>query len=112
MGKNAFRAISEVVPPEAFRDARAVAADDGRRAVAIVRERAYTAKLGRTLHRGSRAWNVRYGVERTFRKRKVLSANDPIADIGCIRRHEAAGIYRFRRWGGGGRWTPASGQPP
>jgi dienelactone hydrolase len=39
-GKSAFRAMGEIVPPEAFRDARAAAADDGRRAVAIVRERA------------------------------------------------------------------------
>jgi acetyl esterase/lipase len=39
-GKNAFRALGEIAPLDAFRDARAVAADDGRRAVAIVRERA------------------------------------------------------------------------
>jgi acetyl esterase/lipase len=39
-GKNAFRAMGEIVPTEAFRDARAAASDDGRRAVAIVRERA------------------------------------------------------------------------
>jgi acetyl esterase/lipase len=39
-GKSAFRALGEILPPEAFRDARAAAADDGRRAVAIVRERA------------------------------------------------------------------------
>src|SRR5262249_38895926 len=38
-GKNAYRALGEIVSPEAFRDARAAAADDGRRAVAIVRER-------------------------------------------------------------------------
>ena len=40
MGKNAFRALREITPFDALRDARAVAADDGRRAVAIVRERA------------------------------------------------------------------------
>jgi acetyl esterase/lipase len=39
-GKTAFRAMSEVLPAESFSDARAVAADDGRRAVAVVRERA------------------------------------------------------------------------
>jgi acetyl esterase/lipase len=39
-GKNAFRAMGEIVPAETFRDARAAAADDGRRAVAIVREQA------------------------------------------------------------------------
>jgi acetyl esterase/lipase len=39
-GKNAFRAIAEVVPNETLHGARAAAADDGRRAVAIVRERA------------------------------------------------------------------------
>jgi acetyl esterase/lipase len=39
-GKNAFRAMGEVVPPELFADARAAAADDGRRAVEIVRARA------------------------------------------------------------------------
>jgi len=39
-GKKAFRAMGEIVPPESFMDARAAAADDGRRAVAIVRERA------------------------------------------------------------------------
>ena len=39
-GRNAFRAMSEIVPAELFGDARAAAADDGRRAVAIVRERA------------------------------------------------------------------------
>src|SRR5262249_62046398 len=38
-GKIAYRALGEIVPPEAFRDARAAAADDGRRAVAIVRQR-------------------------------------------------------------------------
>ena len=38
--KTAFRAMSDVVPAKFFSDARAVAADDGRRAVAIVRERA------------------------------------------------------------------------
>ena len=39
-GKNAFRAMGEIVPPAAFHDARAAAADDGRRAVAIAREQA------------------------------------------------------------------------
>ncbi len=39
-GKNAFRAMGEIVPPDFFRDARVAAADDGRRAVAIARERA------------------------------------------------------------------------
>lgn len=39
-GKSAFRALGEIAPLDAFRDARAAAADDGRRAVAIVRERA------------------------------------------------------------------------
>jgi acetyl esterase/lipase len=39
-GKNAFRAMGEVVPSEMFMDARAVAADDGRRAVELVRARA------------------------------------------------------------------------
>jgi acetyl esterase/lipase len=39
-GRNAFRALSEIAPLDAFRDARRAAADDGRRAVAIVRERA------------------------------------------------------------------------
>lgn len=39
-GKNAFRALGEIEPLDAFRDARAAAADDGRRAVAIVRQRA------------------------------------------------------------------------
>jgi acetyl esterase/lipase len=39
-GKNAYRAIGEVVPAETIREPRAAAADDGRRAVAIVRERA------------------------------------------------------------------------
>ena len=38
--KNAYRAMGEVVPPEMFMDARAVGADDGRRAIAIVRARA------------------------------------------------------------------------
>jgi acetyl esterase/lipase len=38
--KTAFRAMSDIVPAEAFRAARAAAADDGRRAIAIVRERA------------------------------------------------------------------------
>ncbi|MBI2738633.1 MAG: dienelactone hydrolase family protein [Rhodospirillales bacterium] len=39
-GRNAFRALAEIVPPETIRDVRAAVADDGRRAVAIVRERA------------------------------------------------------------------------
>jgi len=39
-GRTAFRAIGEVVPPETIRAAREAAADDGRRAIAIVRERA------------------------------------------------------------------------
>ncbi|HEY2070406.1 MAG TPA: alpha/beta hydrolase [Rhizomicrobium sp.] len=39
-GKNAFRAMGEVVPPEMFMDARNAAADDGVRAVDIVRARA------------------------------------------------------------------------
>jgi acetyl esterase/lipase len=39
-GKRAYRAMGEIIAPDAFMDARAVAADDGRRAVAIVRERA------------------------------------------------------------------------
>ena len=38
--KTAFRAMGEIVPPESIADARAAAADDGRRAVQIVRERA------------------------------------------------------------------------
>jgi len=39
-GKTAFRRIGEVVPSESLHGAREAAADDGRRAVAIVRERA------------------------------------------------------------------------
>lgn len=39
-GKNAFRAMGDIVPPESIRDARAAAADDGRRALEIVRQRA------------------------------------------------------------------------
>jgi acetyl esterase/lipase len=38
-GKTASRAMSDIVPAKLFSDARAAAADDGRRAVAIVRER-------------------------------------------------------------------------
>jgi acetyl esterase/lipase len=38
-GRTAFRAMGEIVPYEIFRAAREAAADDGRRAVAIVRER-------------------------------------------------------------------------
>jgi len=40
-GKTAFRAMGDIVPVATFADARAAAADDGRRAVAIVRERAH-----------------------------------------------------------------------
>jgi acetyl esterase/lipase len=39
-GRNAYRAMGEIVPYETIRAAREAAADDGRRAVAIVRERA------------------------------------------------------------------------
>ena len=39
-GRTAFRAMSEIAPYQIFREARAAAADDGRRAIAIVRERA------------------------------------------------------------------------
>jgi len=39
-GRSAFRAMSDIAPYEIFRAAREAAADDGRRAVAIVRERA------------------------------------------------------------------------
>ena len=39
-GRAAARAMSDIVPYESIRDARAAAADDGRRAVAIVRARA------------------------------------------------------------------------
>jgi acetyl esterase/lipase len=39
-GRTAFRAMGEIVPYETIRAAREAAADDGRRAVAIVRERA------------------------------------------------------------------------
>ena len=38
-GRAAFRAISDIVPNEIIQAAREVAADDGRRAIAIVRER-------------------------------------------------------------------------
>lgn len=38
-GRNAFRALGEIMPFETFRDVRTAVADDGRRAVAIVRER-------------------------------------------------------------------------
>jgi acetyl esterase/lipase len=44
-GKAAFRALRDIIPAEAFRAPRAAAADDGRRALAIVRDRA-------------REWNV------------------------------------------------------
>src|ERR1700685_3782493 len=40
-GRTAIRAMSDIVPYEIFRAAREAAADDGRRAVAIVRERAH-----------------------------------------------------------------------
>lgn len=39
-GRNAPRAMSDIVPAEMIRAAREAAADDGRRAIAIVRERA------------------------------------------------------------------------
>lgn len=39
-GKTAFRAMSDIVPAHVFGDARAAAADDGRKALAIVREHA------------------------------------------------------------------------
>jgi acetyl esterase/lipase len=39
-GRDAARSIGDVVPAESIREARAAAADDGRRAVAIVREQA------------------------------------------------------------------------
>ena len=39
-GRNAPRAMSDIVPAELIRPAREAAADDGRRAVALVRERA------------------------------------------------------------------------
>jgi acetyl esterase/lipase len=39
-GRTAFRAIGDIIPNELIRAARRAAADDGRRAVAIVRERA------------------------------------------------------------------------
>ena len=39
-GKTAFRALSDIVPLEMFRDPRAAAADDGRRALAIVHQQA------------------------------------------------------------------------
>mgnify|MGYP001197291002 CR=1 FL=1 len=45
-GRTAFRAVGEIVPYEIFRAAREAAADDGRRAVAIVRERAKEWDLG------------------------------------------------------------------
>ena len=41
-GKNAYRALAEIVPPDSIRDARAAARDDARRALTIVRERAGT----------------------------------------------------------------------
>lgn len=40
IGKNAYRAMHDIVPAEFFREARAAAADDGHRALVIVRERA------------------------------------------------------------------------
>lgn len=39
-GRNAPRAMSDILPAESIREARAAAADDGRRALAIIRERA------------------------------------------------------------------------
>ena len=39
-GRNAPRSLDEIIPYEAIRPAREVAADDGRRAIAVVRERA------------------------------------------------------------------------
>jgi dienelactone hydrolase len=39
-GRTAYRAMGEIVPYETIRAAREAAADDGRRAIAIVRERA------------------------------------------------------------------------
>src|SRR5262245_52621722 len=39
-GRDAARAMSDIVPAESIREARAAAADDGRRAVAIVRAQA------------------------------------------------------------------------
>ncbi|HEU4618961.1 MAG TPA: dienelactone hydrolase family protein [Gammaproteobacteria bacterium] len=39
-GKSAYRALSEIVPPETVSGVRAAALEDGRRVVAIVRERA------------------------------------------------------------------------
>src|SRR5262249_27752475 len=39
-GRDAPRVIGDVVPAESIRDARTAAADDGRRAIAIVREQA------------------------------------------------------------------------
>jgi acetyl esterase/lipase len=39
-GRNAPRAMSDIVPAETIREARAAAADDGRCAISIVRERA------------------------------------------------------------------------
>jgi len=45
-GRTAFRAMGEIVPYEIFRAARDAAADDGRRAVVIARERAKQWDLG------------------------------------------------------------------
>jgi len=39
-GRNAPRVLSDIIPYESIREAREAAADDGRRAIAIVRERA------------------------------------------------------------------------
>jgi len=46
MGRTAFRAMGEIVPYETIRAAREAAADDGRRGIAIVRERAKEWDLG------------------------------------------------------------------
>jgi acetyl esterase/lipase len=45
-GRTAFRSMGEIAPYEIFRVAREAAADDGRRAVAMVRERAKEWDLG------------------------------------------------------------------
>src|SRR5258708_10044549 len=45
-GRTAFRSMREIVPYEIFRAAREAAADDGRRAVTVVRERAKDWDLG------------------------------------------------------------------
>ena len=50
-GKTAFRAMSDIVPAKSFSDARAAAADDGRRAVAIVSQ-----GMGRRSDQGRHDW--------------------------------------------------------